>query len=87
MPTYDYRCEANEQVYEVHHPMSQTVSNWAELCEVGNIDPADIASDAPVTRLIGSPGVVNSHSLKNPEAPPCATGDGCCGGANCGFAG
>lgn len=84
MPTYDYRCEENQQVYEVKHAMSQTLANWGELCELMGIETGDIAADTKVTRLISGGGVVKSDSLKNPEAPACMTGGGCPGGS-CGI--
>lgn len=84
MPSYDYRCEANQQVYEVKHSMQETLTTWAELCRVAELDPGDIAPDTPVTRLIRTGGVVKSSSLKNPQAPPCMTGGGCSSGG-CGF--
>lgn len=84
MPSYDYRCEANQQIFEVRHPMSERLQTWGELCERAGIDPGNIATDSPVTRLISGGGVVNSRSLKNPEAPPCMSGGGCSGGA-CGI--
>ena len=83
MPTYDYRCESDGQVFEVKHSISQTVSTWGELCELGNIDPQDIAIDTPVKKVISTGGVVKSSTLKNPEAPPCMTGGGC-SGSGCG---
>lgn len=80
MPTYDYRCESNGQIYEVHHPMAVTVKTWAELRNVGGLAAdASIAEDAPVTRLLSAAGVVNNRALKNPEPPACASG-GCSGG-------
>ncbi len=79
MPTYDYRCEANEQIYEVRHAMSENISTWGELCQLGNLEPEDIAFDTPVKKVISTGGVVRSESLKNPEAPPCMTGQGCSG--------
>lgn len=84
MPTYDYRCEANQAIYEVKHAISESLSSWGELCERAGIDPGDIAPDSEVTRLISGGGVVRSGSLKNPEAPPCMTGGGCSGGG-CGI--
>lgn len=33
MPTYDYRCEANGQVYEVRHAMALRPKTWGELRE------------------------------------------------------
>jgi len=80
MPTYDYRCEANQQVYEVQHSISQRPTTWGELCALAGINPGDIAPEAQVTRLISGGGVVRSSSLKNPEAPPCMSGGGCSGG-------
>lgn len=81
MPTYDYRCEANGQVYEVHHSMALSPKTWGELRAVCALeaDPA-IPDDAPVTKLMGAAGVVSSRALKNPEPPACARG-GCAG--NC----
>lgn len=85
MPTYDYRCEANGKIYEVKHSIARDVTNWAELCDIGNLDPEDIPVDAPVTKVISSTGgVVSADMLKNPEVPPCATGNGCPGGS-CGL--
>lgn len=81
MPTYDYRCAANGQVYEVHHPMAASPQTWGELKAVCNLpdDPA-IPDDTAVTKLMGASGVVSSRVLKNPEPPACARG-GCAG--NC----
>lgn len=84
MPTYDYRCEADQQVYEVKHSMSVLLRTWGELCELAGISPGDIAPDTKVTRLITGGGVVKSSSLKNPDAPPCMSGGGCPGGS-CGI--
>jgi len=82
MPTYDYRCEANGQVYEVRHSMTLSPKTWGELravcCALAD-DPA-IPDSAPVTKLMSAAGVVNSQVLRNPEAPACARG-GCAG--NC----
>lgn len=81
MPTYDYRCEANGQIYEVRHSMALSLRTWGELRAVGEL-PADAAipEDAPVTRLLGAPSVVDRRVLSNPEAPACAR-NGCAG--NC----
>ena len=80
MPTYDYRCEANQKVYEVKHSISERLDTWGELCECAGFSTGGIAPDARVTRLISGAGLVKSSSLKNPEAPPCMTGGGCAGG-------
>lgn len=79
MPTYDYRCEANGQVYEVRHGMNLKVNTWAELCAVSDLADASIPADAPVTKLLNTGGVVSSQALRNPEAPACMSG-GCSGG-------
>lgn len=83
MPTYDYRCEADQKVYEVKHSMSERLETWGELCELARISPGRVAPETKVTRLISGGGVVNSNSLKNPEQPPCMTGS--CPGGSCGF--
>ena len=85
MPTYDYRCEASGQIVEVKHSISQTITNWGELCETGSFDTQGIPADTPVTKVISTTGgVVKSNTLKNPAAPPCMTGGGCPGGS-CGI--
>lgn len=84
MPTYDYLCEANQQVYEVKHSLSSRANTWGELCALTGISPGDIAPDAKVTRLISGSNVVQSSNLKNPDAPPCMSG-GACPGCSCGF--
>lgn len=86
MPTYDYRCSATGEVYEVRHRISEAVHTWAELCQLTGIAPGDRDPATPVEKLATGGQVVKSSSLKNPEAPPCASGGGCCGGgAMCGF--
>lgn len=80
MPTYDYRCEANDEIYEVRHPMALTIKTWGELCEVGGMPLQGIDADAPVSKVLTTAGVVSSSALKNPGVPPCMTGSGCSGG-------
>jgi hypothetical protein len=84
MPSYDYRCEANQQVYEIKHSMSLHIHTWGELCEQAGISLGEITPDTPVTKLISGGGLVKSSSLKNPDAPPCMSGGGCPGGS-CGL--
>ncbi|WP_421865600.1 zinc ribbon domain-containing protein [Motiliproteus sp.] len=84
MPTYDYRCSATGEVYEVRHGINEQLSSWAQLCERLGIDTGTIDPEAPVERLATGGAVVHARSLKNPKAPPCATGGGCPGGS-CGF--
>lgn len=82
MPTYDYRCTASGEVVEVRHAMSATLTSWGELCAAAGIDPGATPAESPVERLATGGQVVASRTLKNPEAPPCATGS--CSGS-CGF--
>jgi len=82
MPTYDYKCEANGQILEVQHRMSEVVACWEELCELAGIDTGDTPPDAEVTRLPTGGNVLKSGVSKS--EPPCQTGGGCPGGA-CGF--
>ena len=84
MPTYDYRCEADQTIYEVKHSMSEKLETWQELCDKAGLNIGNIPPDSKVTRLISGGGVVKSSSLKNPDAPPCMSG-GKCSGGQCGF--
>ncbi len=52
MPTYDYRCDANDQVVEVIHSISETITNWGELCDRAGIEPGSTPADAVVARHI-----------------------------------
>lgn len=85
MPTYDYRCEASGEVFEVTHRMSERLLTWGELSEKAGIDAGDIAKDTAVTRLATGGNVVKSSSMGSGSSmPPCATGGGCSGGG-CNF--
>ena len=84
MPTYDYRCDANGQVVEVRHRMSERLRTWGELCALTGLEPGPTPPDSPVERLITGGQVVRSSSLGDQAAPPCASGP-CCGGGSCGF--
>jgi len=83
MPTYDYRCDANGRVLEVHHAMREVVTNWGELCERAGVAPGDTPADAPVTRLATGGNVIGAGALSNPE-PACSTG-ACCPSGVCGL--
>ncbi len=83
MPSYDYRCDANGQVVEVRHGMSEKLGTWGEVCARAGIALGDTAADAPVERLITGGSVVSSAALSNPDAPPC--GGGGCAGGMCGL--
>ncbi len=77
MPTYDYRCEANDRVIEVNHRMSEQLANWGELCARACIEPGDTPIDTPVHRLATGGNVISSKHLGSGNAPACATG-ACC---------
>lgn len=83
MPTYDYRCDANDRVLEVKHGMSESLSNWGQLCEKAGIEPGDTPPDTPVTRLITGGALVTGGSSMADAPAPCATGG--CGGGFCGL--
>jgi len=82
MPTYDYRCDANDRELEVRHSMSTDIGTWGELCAVADIDPGDTAADAPVKRLATGGNLVTGNS--GAEEPMPRPG-GCCGGGACGI--
>ena len=82
MPTYDYLCEANGQVLEVKHAMSEAVKTWGELCERAGITCGDTSPEAPVSKLATGGQGVKRSSLGSDTAPACSSG-GCCGGGVC----
>jgi hypothetical protein len=84
MPSYDYRCEANDRIVEVKHRMSEKLLTWGELCTAAGIDPGDTDPATPVERLITGGQVVRSTSLGDSAAPACSSGP-CCGGGMCGI--
>ena len=79
MPTYDYKCEQNGQIVEVHHRMSEVATTWGELCEMAGIAPGDTALDAKVERLPTGGNVLKSGLSQS--VPPCQSGGGCPGGS------
>lgn len=84
MPTYDYKLHATDQVVEVQHRMSESAKTWGELCAISQLPLGDIDPESPVEKLLSASNVVRSGALKNPSAPPCASGGPCCGPAACG---
>jgi hypothetical protein len=84
MPTYDYRCEANDRVIEVNHRMSENLSSWGELCERLGMDPGDTPAGAPVHKLATGGNIISSKSLGSGSTPACGTG-ACCAGGMCGL--
>ena len=84
MPSYDYRCDANDRVVEVSHHMNERLATWGELCEAAGIEPGETDPEAPVERLITGGQIVRSASLGDASAPSCSSGP-CCGGGMCGL--
>jgi hypothetical protein len=84
MPTYDYRCDANGQVLEVTHRMSETLATWGDLCQRAGIEPGDTPPESPVHRLATGGNVISSGNLGSGAAPACGTG-GCCPSGVCGL--
>ena len=81
MPTYDYKCDVNEMVIEVKHPMADEITTWGELCHLANIDPGDTPLDSRVHKLANGGQIVKSGRLGE-KTPPCSQGP-CCGGGAC----
>ena len=84
MPTYDYRCDANDRVLEVTHRMNESVATWQELCERAGVQPGDTPPESPVHRLATGGTIVSSNNLGSGTAPACSTGS-CCPGGMCGI--
>ena len=84
MPTYDYRCEANGQVVEVKHGMSELLTTWGELCEQAGVEPGETPPETPVKRLITGGQIISSSHLGDAPAPSCGAGP-CCAGGMCGM--
>ncbi len=86
MPTYEYLCEANGQVVEVHHKMAEQLHKWGELCERAAISPGNVDPNTPVRKLISAGFISTGTSGKSEpvcEAPVC--GSGACGSGMCGM--
>ncbi|MGA7981667.1 MAG: zinc ribbon domain-containing protein [Chromatiaceae bacterium] len=84
MPTYDYRCDANNRVVEVSHRMSESLSTWGELCARAGLQPGETPTESPVYRLATGGNIVSSNSLGSGTGPACSTGS-CCPGGVCGL--
>ncbi len=52
MPTYDYRCDTNQQTIEVRHSLSEEINTWGELCAKAGIQTGDTPVEANVIKLI-----------------------------------
>lgn len=63
MPSYDYRCEKNGQVVEVHHKMSEKLSTWGEVCEKAGLELGDTPAETPVVRLISGGSILPSDVI------------------------
>lgn len=81
MPTYEYRCETNNEIVEVSHSMMDELRTWGELCERAGIDIGKTPADAPIAKVI-SLGFVKSSSGASgggPEFGGCGPSCGCVG--------
>lgn len=68
MPTYSYRCDANDREVEVLHGIRETIQTWAGLCALAGIDPGDTPAETPVRRLVSAPNLSfpkTNSELKN----------------------
>ena len=55
MPDYVYKCDANNQLVEVKHPIKDSITSWGDLCKLAEIDPGSIPLETPVYRRIFAP--------------------------------
>jgi predicted nucleic acid-binding Zn ribbon protein len=79
VPTYEYRCAANDRMVEVRHNMAERLATGGELCERAGIPPGKTDAAAPVDKLI-SAGFINAGA--STSEPACAApgcGSGFCG--------
>lgn len=84
MPTYDYLCEANGQIVEVKHRMSENVQTWGELCQLTGREAGDTDVKSPVKRLATGGNVVKSTGAATGGGHACSSGS-CCSGGMCGL--
>lgn len=68
MPLYEYKCEANGQIIEVVHRMSERYTTWGQLCDAAKHPPGDTPADAPVTKLIGSGNAINGNNTVSKQS-------------------
>ncbi len=54
MPTYDYRCESNQQTIEVRHHLNENINTWGELCAKANMATGNTPANTPVTKLVSA---------------------------------
>ncbi|MEJ6685338.1 hypothetical protein [Reinekea sp.] len=69
MPRYDYFCDANGEVVEVTHPMSQKLQTWGEVCAnsghaLGAVDKSELVSRI-ITRAPMANTPIGNSGLKN----------------------
>lgn len=83
MPTYEYRCAANDRLVEVRHNMAERLSTWGEVCERAGISPGKTDPAAPVEKLISAGFISAGSSESECAAPSC--GSGFCGTGACGM--
>ncbi len=58
MPKYDYLCETNDQIIEVHHDINTKLTTWGEVCFATQTPLGDTDMLAPV-RLVIRPIAIN----------------------------
>ncbi|MDY6943320.1 MAG: zinc ribbon domain-containing protein [Pseudomonadota bacterium] len=71
MPTYDYRCSANDQTISVWHGVSAELKTWGDLCAAAGAQLGDTPADAPVERLITGGNFVSGAKRALPQTMPC----------------
>jgi predicted nucleic acid-binding Zn ribbon protein len=86
MPTYEYLCEANGRVMEVHHKMAEEVKSWGDLCLRAGVTPGTTNPEAPVKKLMSAGFIGGSSSGGESVCEPTSCGNAACGGGMCGMA-
>jgi len=79
VPTYEYRCDANDRLVEVRHKMAESIATWGELCARAGISLGGTDPLAPVEKLMSAGFIGKSASSPACEMPscdssPCAAG-------------
>lgn len=77
MPRYEYRCDANAEVVEVSHAMTERLATWGEVCERAARPLGDTPASAPVEKVISVGLIASGKPSADAGRGPCGPGCGC----------
>ena len=80
MPTYEYFCQANNQLIDVLHRMDETLQTWGDVCDCAGVELGDTPAHAIVEKKLSATSILPTKEFSSTPGNGCGNGGCGCSG-------